>query len=214
MEAYFRKWEKLELSFDSIYTGFLGSERQIEIILRFLDAFQRPETLLFVDPVMGDHGEMYATYSQSLCEELKRLVCRADIITPNLTEACILTGIPYPQHVSDSQVYEIGERLLEIGAKTAVITGVRKQGKMVNYVLGGESGVRFCLESDFVACEYCGTGDVFASLLCGYLTQGIDIRSALEQSAQFVVRTIRYSHETHVDPLDGVAFERYLKELE
>jgi len=212
MEIYFEKWKKLSLNFDSIYTGFLGSEKQIEIILKFVREFRTPKTLLLVDPVMGDNGMIYATYNPSLCEEMKRLVCLADIITPNLTEACILTGTEYPEKASEDVVFEIGEKLLKIGAKCAIITGVRREGKMMNFVLS-QDGERLALESDFVACEYCGTGDVFASLMCGYMTRGVDHKTALERSAEFLIKTIKYSHETNVHPLDGVAFERYLGEI-
>lgn len=212
MRTYFQKWKKLGLKFDSIYTGFLGSEEQIELILEFVNEFRSRNTLLFVDPVMGDHGEMYTTYSPALCEEMKKLVRLADVITPNLTEACILTGTEYPENPKDEEIFNIGEKLLELGAKTVIITGVRRQGKMVNFLLTADK--RQALESDFVACEYCGTGDVFASLMCGYLTQGEDFDKALEKSARFLIKTIKYSHETNVSPLDGVAFERYLGEIE
>lgn len=213
MEIYFQKWKKLGLEFDSIYTGFLGNERQIELILDFVKEFRSESTLLLVDPVMGDNGKIYATYNEKMCEEMQRLVHSADLITPNLTEACILTGTDYPQKACDEQVFEIGEKLLALGAKCAVITGVRKAGKMMNFVLDAD-GERLALESDFVACEYCGTGDVFASLMCGYMTRGVDCKTALRRSAEFLIKTIKYSHQTHVNPLDGVAFERYLNEIE
>lgn len=213
MEIYFQKWKKLGLEFDSIYTGFLGNERQIELILDFVKEFRLENTLLLVDPVMGDNGKIYATYNEKMCEEMQRLVHSADLITPNLTEACILAGADYPLKASDEQVFEIGEKLIALGAKCAVITGVRKAGKMMNFVLDG-GGERLALESDFVACEYCGTGDVFASLMCGYMTRGVDCKTALARSAEFLIKTIKYSHETGVNPLDGVAFERYLNEIE
>ncbi len=213
METYFQKWKKLGLEFDSIYTGFLGNERQIELILDFVKEFRLENTLLLVDPVMGDNGKIYATYNEKMCQEMQRLVHSADLITPNLTEACILAGAEYPQKVCDEQVFEIGEKLIALGAKSAVITGVRKAGKMMNFVLSVQ-GDRLALESDFVACEYCGTGDVFASLMCGYMTRGVDCKTALARSAEFLIKTIKYSHETGVNPLDGVAFERYLNQIE
>ncbi len=212
MQVYFEKWEKLGLEFDSIYTGFLGSEKQIELILEFVKKFRTDKTLLLVDPVMGDHGKIYATYNENLCDEMRRLVCLADVTTPNLTEACILAGVDYPENICNEQVFEIGEKLIDLGAKTAVITGVRNRGKMVNFVLS-TSGERLAVENDFVACEYCGTGDVFASLMCGYMTRGVDYKTALKHSAEFLINTIAYSHRTGVDPLDGVAFEKYLSEL-
>ena len=212
METYFSKWKKLGLEFDSIYTGFLGDERQIELILKFVEEFCTRDTLLLVDPVMGDHGKRYATCNDRLCDEMRRLVARAHVITPNLTEACILTGQDYPENPCSERVFEIGEKLLELGSDCAVITGVRKKGKMVNFVLD-KSGEPFAAESDFVACEYCGTGDLFASLMCGYMTLGIPCRVALERSADFLIKTISASYSLGVDPLDGVAFEKFLREI-
>lgn len=95
MEPFIEKWRKLQLEFDGIYTGFLGSKRQIDIVMRFIKAFKTAQTKVIVDPVMGDHGRLYTTYTDDMCLEMKSLVSLADIVTPNLTEACILTGTPY-----------------------------------------------------------------------------------------------------------------------
>lgn len=216
MQVYFEKWQALSLHFDSIYTGFLGNEKQIEIILEFIHRFKKDGTLLFVDPVMGDHGGLYSTYNSDLCSGMKRLVAKADIITPNLTEACILADVPYINKITKNDhthILEIGEKLLTQGPETVIITGVKTDDKVYNFVLNKKNNERFYEESDFVACEYCGTGDVFASLMCGYLTAGMDHREALKKATDFLVRTIKYSNYHHVDPLDGVAFETFLKNL-
>ena len=95
MPAYIKEWEKLNLKFDGICTGFLGSHKQIEIVRYFFDIFKTPDNIVVVDPVMGDYGNLYATYTKETCEEMKKLVSYANILTPNLTEACILTGREY-----------------------------------------------------------------------------------------------------------------------
>ena len=212
METYFSKWKKLGLKFDAIYTGFLGNEKQIETIVEFVKAFKSENTLLVVDPVMGDNGKLYATYTNALCEEMKKLVKLADVITPNLTEACILTDTEYPKDPTDEQVKEIGEKLLESGAKSAVITGVRRNGRMINYIFSGQEKMQV-LKSKFVACEYCGTGDVFASLLCGYMTKGINCKKAVKKSEKFLVKAIKETYREQGDPLDGIDFERFLRKI-
>ena len=95
MEPYVEKWKELGLSFDGIVSGFLGSERQIQIVKNMITEFKGPETKVIVDPIMGDHGEAYATYTEAMCRKMKELAEMADVLTPNLTEACILTDRPY-----------------------------------------------------------------------------------------------------------------------
>ena len=95
MQPYIDNWKKLGLEFDGIQTGFLGSEQQIEIVKRFISDFRTERTTVIIDPVMGDHGKPYPTYTDELCQAMKQLVGYADILTPNLTEACILTDTPF-----------------------------------------------------------------------------------------------------------------------
>jgi len=216
MKSYYDKWSTLNLHFNSIYTGFLGSKEQVSLILDFISRFKKEDTLLFVDPVMGDNGKCYTTYDEDLCVEMRELVRHADIITPNLTEACILSDKPYipevtPEH--HDEIFEIADNLLSLGPKTVVITGVRTNGIMYNFVRSRENNERFHVSSPFVAQEYCGTGDLFASLLCGYLTLGIPHREALEKTQNILSKALDYSHKLGVRPLDGVAFEPFLKEL-
>ncbi|MBR5479076.1 MAG: pyridoxamine kinase [Clostridia bacterium] len=216
MKLYYDKWEALNLHFNSIYTGFLGSEKQVSLILDFISRFKRDDTLLFVDPVMGDNGKRYTTCDENLCNRMRELVARADIITPNLTEACILSDTPYIEDVTldhHDQIFEIGEKLLALGPKTVVITGIRTNGIMYNFVRSRENDERFCTSSPFVAQEYCGTGDLFASLLCGYLTLGVPHKEALEKTQNILSKALYHSHNMGVPPLDGVAFEPFLKEL-
>lgn len=216
MQKYYAKWEKLDLHFDSIYTGFLGSEAQISLISDFIARFKAEDTLLFVDPVMGDNGSMYATYNDAMCQGMRELIAHADIITPNLTEACLLAGVPYLPKVESGDhgaVFEIAETLLSMGPECVIITGIHTDGIMYNFVRSRRDNERFHISSPFVAQEYCGTGDLFASLLCGYLTLGVPHREALQKTQSFLTRALTFSHMHHVNPLDGVAFEPLLKEL-
>ena len=127
MEAYFSKWEKLGLTFDGIYVGFLGSSRQTEIVERFIARFAGKDTVVITDPVMGDDGKTYATLTAEHCRSLKKLVSISDIITPNLTEACILASYPYNPRISDEfELFQLAGRIARLGGGRVVITGLEK----------------------------------------------------------------------------------------
>ena len=124
MPAYIKEWEKLNLKFDGICTGFLGSHKQIEIVRYFFDIFKTPDNIVVVDPVMGDYGNLYATYTKETCEEMKKLVSYANILTPNLTEACILTGREYNAEYGNEELEIIAKQLSDMGPSKIVITGI------------------------------------------------------------------------------------------
>ena len=126
MQQYIDNWKKLDLQFSGIATGFLGSAEQIEIVSRFLKDFKKDNTTVIIDPVMGDYGKPYATYTKEMCLEMKKLVSYADILTPNLTEACRLLDIPYETaDTSEEGLHQICERLSEMGPDKIVITGLQ-----------------------------------------------------------------------------------------
>lgn len=215
MDEFFSKWEKLNLTFDGIYTGFLGSERQVSIISAFIKKFKGENTLLFVDPVMGDDGLLYSTYTPELVAKMRELVKNADYITPNLTEACLLADIPYEsmENADENELYALAERLSELGARCVIITGIYREGHVMNIVYDGISGERFSVCSEYVARQFCGTGDLFASLLCGYLLGGETLRKAMERTSEFLCEAVRLSDRLGVSPTDGVAFEPILKNV-
>ncbi len=132
---YLAMWKRLSLSFDGIMSGFLGSARQIEMIESFINEFQGKETVVVVDPVMGDHGKIVGVYTEEMCQGMKRLVSRAHIITPNLTEACKLTDTPYRERGwTKKELFAMGEALNKMGPERIVITGI-PQGEMIaNFV--------------------------------------------------------------------------------
>ncbi len=134
MEPYAEEWKKLDLRFEGIMTGFLGSQRQIEIVSRFFESFHRGSCIALVDPVMGDYGKLYPTYSEALARDMHELVRFADILTPNLTEACILTGRSYREDFSEAELYEIAGDLSEMGPGKIVISGLSEGCDLLNYV--------------------------------------------------------------------------------
>lgn len=214
MRDYIGKWKELDLSFDGIATGFLGSAEQIEIVLEFVERFKGEDTFVIVDPVMGDHGKIYATYTEEMCEEMKQLVGYADVVTPNVTEACILTGTPYKDKGwTRKELLNMAMMLNMMGAKSVVITGVREGSFYTNVVL--ERGSR---EASFVKVKSAGnqrpgTGDVFASVLAGFLMNGKSLRDATKKAAKFVRDCILKSDELDIPHSNGVCFEEILGKL-
>lgn len=213
MKRYYLEWEKLGLKFDGIYTGFLGSVRQVELIIDFIQRFADENTSVIVDPVMGDNGIKYATINDDLCREIKRLLPLSTIITPNLTEACILSGIPYSsRRFDENELSLITEKLRESGAKDIVITGIPEGNNICNYV-SLPDGESFVVSRALNGSPHAGTGDVFASVIAADRVNGVSFKKSVEKAADFVSEAIRLSDEMNIPSQDGVCFEEILGNL-
>ncbi|MCD7735739.1 MAG: pyridoxamine kinase [Lachnospiraceae bacterium] len=213
MQPYIDEWKKLKLSFQGISTGFLGSEEQIRIVLRFLDDFVSEDTVVVVDPVMGDQGEAYSTYTPEMCREMKKLVCRADILTPNLTEACILTDNAWHEGKWKlSHVISLAESLNEMGPDKVVITGIPQGGYIANLCCEKGKEPRF-VRTHRLGTQRCGTGDVFAAIITADAVNGIDFQKSVRRASCFVKRCIQKSIEMDLPPTDGVCFEELMMQL-
>ncbi len=212
MPEYIRNWELLGLDFDGIYSGFLGSRQQIAIVIDFIGRFRREDTLVLVDPVMGDHGVLYSTYTGEMCREMKRLVCYADILTPNLTEACILTDTPYKETWRKQEIIKLAGQLQEQGPEKVVITGIVQGGYIANFVCEKGKEGHF-LRTVKVDTQRCGTGDLFASIVAADAVNGVDFLVSVKKASHFVKRCIRKSIELEIPLTDGVAFEEVLDSL-
>ena len=162
MEPYMEEWKKLDLKFNGISTGFLGSAEQIRIVQEFISEFKSKDTLVIVDPVMGDYGKTYSTYTEEMCQRMKQLACKADILTPNLTEACILTDTPYKEDWKVAEVIELAEKLSEQGPEKVVITGVSQKSYICNfcYEKATEPSI---VKTQKVGRQRSGTGDIFSA---------------------------------------------------
>ncbi len=217
MEAYIENWDKIGLTFDGIATGYLGSVRQIDIVKRFIHDFSREDTLVVVDPVMGDHGRLYSAYTVELCKELGRLVALADIITPNLTEACYLTDQPYKETGwKKKELYAMARCLAAMGPSRVVITGIPQGEFIANYVYVEEEGKE--AQAGFIrihkaGAERCGTGDVFASIIASDAINGVPFDRSVRKASGFVKKCITASIELETPPTDGVPFEEILYKL-
>lgn len=136
MKDYIASWKENGLTFDGISTGFMNSLEQIDIVIDFIHQFKHPHTIVIVDPVMGDYGRLYPSYTEKLCAEMRRLMQYADVITPNLTEACQLLGIPYPEkgHTDRTYLQDVARRLAAMGPGQIVITGLADEDHIDNYI--------------------------------------------------------------------------------
>lgn len=212
MTAYMNEWKKLDLRFNAIATGFLGSHRQIEIVKQFIEQFRTPETTVVVDPVMGDYGRLYSTYSLELAEGVRELACHADILTPNLTEACILTGRRYNPDISEKELFTMCQELHGMGAKKVVISGLYYGDSLGNYVHEIDKAPQLLLEPR-VGTNRSGTGDVFSSIITGCAVNGVDFAESVRRASAFVAKAIVRSNEMNIPTTDGIAFEELLGDL-
>lgn len=205
-------WKTLSVGFQAIYSGFLGSERQIGIVEDFIRDFREPDTLVVIDPVMGDHGQVYQTYTPAMCAGMTRLAERADIITPNLTEAALLLGVPYEMlPAGESGCREIVERLSREGRRSVVLTGAPTAGDLTGAMCyDAKSGRTEAVQTHRVPREFHGTGDVFASVLTGALVRGAALPEAVRQAVEFVRACAERTAAQDLPMREGVDFEPLL----
>ena len=213
MEEYISHWKRLGLSFDGIATGFLGSDRQIQIVKDFIRDFKGKNTKIIIDPVMGDYGKLYSTYTEELCQEMKKLVCLADIITPNLTECCKLTDTPYKgEGWRKKELQCMAEQLAEEGPRKIVITGIKQGAFIANYIYEKGREPKW-IRTHKVGTERSGTGDVFASIIATDAVNGVPFDRSVRKASAFVKKCILKSIELEIPKTDGVCFEEILYQL-
>jgi len=212
MNKFSENWKKMNLKFDCIYSGFLGSHKQVETVLDFIDDFRTGITKIVIDPVMGDNGKIYSTYSKELCNDMKRLASTADVITPNITEACVLSDTDYNgETLPEEKLLDMAKKISALGAKSVIITGHRSQSKVENFVYS--NGVAKSFATPVVPKYFSGTGDVFASLISGLTVLGYDVFGATEYAADFVHKATALSYGLGLDINDGICFEKLLCNL-
>ena len=211
MDGYIEEWLKLGLRFDAVQTGFLGSIAQIDFVFRFLEAFKSSRPLVAIDPVMGDYGRLYSTYSMELAESMCRFLAVADILTPNLTEACVLAGLPYDPAMSDAALAKVARHLSQPNRAKVVITGIQRGGNLVNFVY--EDGNSMALETPKLGEDRSGTGDVFSSVVLGAMLNGQNFVSAVDTANLFVAHAVERSIALKVPLKDGLAIEEVLGDL-
>lgn len=212
MEEHIAEWKKLQLKFNGICTGFLGSGKQISIVSSFIDEFNEPETIVMVDPVMGDEGRPYATYTPSMCQGMRELVTKADIITPNLTEACILANRPYDAAISVADALDLAQSLTELGPKRVIVTGIEQGNDVINACCA-EDGNLFTVSSKRLGGQRSGTGDVFSAIIIADAVNGVPFEDSVRKATQFVGACVQRSIELDLPATDGLCFEEKLHTL-
>ena len=211
-----REWRKLNLEFEAIYTGYLGSPRQIRIIADFIDEFRRDDTLVVVDPVLGDNGRLYNKITEEMVTAMRVLAKRADVLTPNLTEVFALLGRTYQHECSDEALKAAIEALSDIGPDTVIITGVpvKDEPKLTAVIARIRAdGRTWKVTCPYLPAHYPGTGDTFTSVITGSLLQGDSLPIALDRAVQFILQGIRATFGYPHDNREGIMLERVLPNL-
>ena len=212
LDDYIAEWRKLNLRFNAIQTGFLGSREQVDFVLRFLAAFRTPETIVCIDPVMGDYGKLYPTYDKHLAESMRGFLDVADILTPNLTEACFLADEPYRTDFSDTELAALCEKLAARHADRIVISGIPRGDTLVNFIYETGRGTSLCVEPR-IGADRSGTGDVFASVILADAVNGVDFAASVRKASKFTASAVRRSVELGIPEKDGLAIEEVLREI-
>jgi pyridoxine kinase len=214
MKKIISHWKSIGLSFDAVYSGFLGNEKQIETVNEFFDYCKgkNEKCLLFVDPVMGDNGQKYKTYTEKMCDSMKKLVRRADVITPNVTEACLLLGIPYKDDFGVPEITQMLSPLRALGPKTVIITGVASNDCIGAVYLESEKyGSYF---SKRAAREYPGSGDIFASIVLSEIMNAKTLDFAVQKACEFIYISTVFTEKQKTPLREGLAFEGLLHLLD
>ena len=215
MEGTTAHWAELGVTFDAIYSGFLGSADQIRIIERFYQQFRGEHTRVLVDPVMGDHGKPYRTCTPDLCAKMRQLADQADCITPNWTEAALLLDEDYANRpTEETGIRNWLKRLSLDGKRSVVLTGVSlTEGQIGAGYFDRITGTAGFAMAHQEPAHFPGTGDLFASVLLGALMRGDELPGSVRQAVDFVQRCVACTLEVGTQPLEGVQFEPLLKEL-
>ncbi len=215
IEPIIRHWQAEGISFDALYTGYLGSLAQIQLVGQAFDAFKTPENQIVIDPVMGDHGKLYAGFTPEFAREMAKLCARADVIVPNMTEACAMLDRPYIESGYDeAEIRALLAQLTALGARCAVLTGVSFTPGQVGVMAYDARENRF--ESYFreqVPVSFHGTGDIFASTTVGALARGLTLTEALRVAVDFTVDSIALTAADPDHRWYGVNFEQALPAL-
>lgn len=207
-------WKESGLGFDAVYTGYLASAEQIDYVCAFFDAFRQEGGMVVVDPVMADNGKLYPAFGPDFPAQMARVCAKADLILPNLTEASLLTGLPYRTEQDEGYIKELLQALAALGPRYVALTGVSfepdKLGVMYYDKVTGQYGSYF---TQRLPASFHGTGDIFASTCVGGLTRGLPLGDALALAADYTVESIRLTLESPDANWYGVEFERAIPYL-
>ena len=213
--SFFHHWHQEELTFDCIYSGFLASAEQIGVVSEFIDKFSDNAPLVLIDPVMGDDGRLYSTYTAKMQEHIRQLVRKADVITPNYTEACFLLEESYRDIVPRPDILHSWLlRLSELGPQQVVITGVPLPDNKIATLCYESETARFSqIVRELIPARYPGTGDIFASVLLGALLEKHSLPDAMKMADHFVASSVQDTFLAGTPTREGVLLENSLHRL-
>lgn len=221
MQEILQKWENLDLYFDAVYSGFLGSPLQVDIVARLMDRLGKKESIFLVDPVLGDDGKLYPTQTMELVQSMRRLAGKADIITPNFTEVCFLLDTPYQETVTPKQAKEYLKALSALGEKeskkkkSVLITSAPcEEEDFISVLAYDAENKRFWqTKPPKIPSAYPGTGDSFASVFLGALLQKDSLPMAMARAARFIYDVMLMTYGYGTPYIDGIMLERALPRL-
>ncbi len=217
MQHIIDKWAEINYRFDTFYTGYLGSPRQVRIVEDFIARFKRENDLVVVDPVLGDNGKLYKGMDETMVEEMKHLVRHANIITPNLTETFLLSAQPYREHITDGELKTITKTLSDEGPEIVIVTGVPvpDNAHLTSVYAYNRNGNRYWkVTCPYLPAHYPGTGDAFTSVITGSLMQGDSLPIALDRATQFILQGIRATFGYEYNNMEGILLEKVLHNLD
>jgi pyridoxine kinase len=217
MQAMINHWKALKISFDSIYSGYLGSPEQVDILMSFIADFKKDDQIVVVDPVLGDNGKRYSSLRPEMVPEMRRLIQHADVITPNITELFLLLDKPFDPEISREKVQEYLVELAGMGPGIVIVTSVPEPStpKSTSVIALNKEENRFWKVScNYLPANYPGTGDAFTSVITGALLQGDSLPIALDRAVQFISIGVRATFGHAYDPKDGILLERVLHQLD
>lgn len=218
LSHYKEMWSLNNESFDGIYSGYIADKRQVDIIFDFIDTFRKSNTVVLVDPVMGDNGRLYSAYNDESCKKICGLARSADIITPNLTELCILTDTDFDKlnsHCASDdfldRISEVAKGAISHSEQKIIVTGINKGGCLYNGVFSKQ-------DCDFIKAEchggsFSGTGDIFASIVFASVVNGESLVSSVKKAVSFIEKATADTAKEPYDRNDGINFEKFLYQL-
>ncbi|MBR6517702.1 MAG: pyridoxamine kinase [Bacilli bacterium] len=207
-------WQKEKITFDGIYTGYIGSTKQIEYIKDIIDAFKQNNLVVVVDPAMADHGKLYYGFDDEFVGKMRTLIEKADYIVPNITEACFLTNTPYFEKYTKEDIEKLLIKLSELGPNHVVLTGISFDENKLGVAMYDKTTNEFKYYfNERVPLLFHGTGDIFASSFFGAIINGLDMYEASKVAVDFTLEAIKHTIDDANEHWYGVHFEKALPYL-
>lgn len=216
MQDYLKQLDTVADEFDGIYCGYFGSLMQMHIMEEYIKKHiqsSKKKPVIIIDPVMGDHGNPYHSITADFCQQMQKFIQNSDLLTPNITEACLLTNTPYHDGSwTETELTAIADLLASMGPSQIVITGICDHQYFRNYIRQSD-GSHTIIKTPVSGSSRPGTGDIFASIVAALIMRCYDLPAAVETASSFIAKCTRASDEAGVPTQEGVLFELFLNEL-